>query len=73
MRTLYVRNVQDEVVEAIERLAAANGMSVSVFVARELTEVARRAKHPALLGLLPNLDVDTDDLLADLDAERAAR
>jgi hypothetical protein len=70
MRTLYLRNVPDDVGERLERLAERAGMSVSVFAARELAEVARRADNPALLADLPNLDVVASDVLADLDAGR---
>jgi hypothetical protein len=40
---------------------------------RELSEVSRRADNPALLGSLPDLDVETATILADVDAERADR
>lgn len=73
MRTLYLRNVPDEVVERLERLAAGAGMSVSAFAGRELADVARRADNPALLGDLPDLDVDPADVVADLKAGRAER
>jgi predicted transcriptional regulator len=58
MRTLYLRNVPDEVVQRLERLAARAATSVSVVAVRELAEVSRRADNPALLGLLPDLNVD---------------
>ncbi len=46
MKTLYVRNVPDEVVERLERLAAAEGISVNAVVLRELSQVSRRADSP---------------------------
>ncbi|MGY1722707.1 MULTISPECIES: FitA-like ribbon-helix-helix domain-containing protein [unclassified Blastococcus] len=73
MRTLYLRNVPDDVAEALERLAAREGMSVSAVALRELTEVSRRADNPRLLASLPDLGVPTADLLADIDDDRAAR
>ncbi|MDP5185130.1 ribbon-helix-helix protein, CopG family [Blastococcus sp. BMG 814] len=73
MRTLYLRNVPDEVAEALERLAAREGMSVSAVALRELTEVSRRADNPRLLATLPDLGVPTPDVLADIDDDRAAR
>lgn len=73
MRTLYLRNVPEEVVRRLERLAAVDGTSVSAVAVRELTEVSRRADNPALLGLLPDLDVDAAAVADDLDAERAGR
>jgi plasmid stability protein len=73
MRTLYLRNVPDEVVERLERLAAQDGMSVSAVALRELTEASRRADNPALLGVLPDHGVTTAAIVAELDAERAQR
>jgi hypothetical protein len=73
MRTLYLRNVPDEVVQRLERLAARDATSVSAVAVRELTEVSRRADNPELLGLLPDLDVDTATLVQDLDEERTRR
>ncbi len=73
MRTLYLRNVPDDVVERLERLAAREAMSVGALAVRELAAASRRADNPALLGDLPDLDVPTDDLLAELDADRARR
>ena len=71
MRTLYLRNVPDDVVERLERLAARDATSVGAVAVRELAEVSRRADNPALLGALPDLDVDTATILGDVDAGRA--
>ncbi|MEW6581445.1 MAG: antitoxin [Actinomycetota bacterium] len=73
MRTLYLRNVPDEVVERLERLAARDGTSVGAVAVRELAEVSRRADNPALLGTLPDLGVDVTAILDDLDARRGER
>ena len=73
MRTLYLRNVPDEVVQRLERLAARDATSVGAVAVRELTEVSRRADNPALLGLLPDLDVDVATIVEDLDSDRTAR
>lgn len=73
MRTLYLRNVPEEVVERLERLAARDATSVGAVAVRELSEVSRRADNPALLGTLPDLDVETATIVADVDAERADR
>lgn len=73
MRTLYLRNVPDEVVARLERMAARDATSVSSVAIRELAEVSRRADNPALLGVLPDLGVDTADITADVEAGRAAR
>lgn len=73
MRTLYLRNVPDEVVERLERLAARDATSVGAVAVRELAEVSRRADNPALLGLLPDLGVDPATIVEDLSGERAGR
>ncbi len=73
MRTIYLRNVPDDVVERLERLAARKRMSVSAFVVRELEELSRRVDNDALLAALPDLGVDPADLVADVEAGRAER
>ncbi len=73
MKTLYLRNVPDEVVERLKILAARDGTSVGAVAVRELAEVSRRANNAALLAALPDLDVPTEDIVAGLDAERSRR
>lgn len=73
MRTLYLRNVPDDVVERLERLAARDATSVGAVAVRELAEVSRRADNPALLGVLPDLSLDASTIVADVDAGRAER
>jgi plasmid stability protein len=73
MRTLYLRNVPDDVVARLEQLAARDATSVGAVAVRELAEVSRRADNPALLGALPDLGVNAATILHDLDAGRADR
>jgi hypothetical protein len=73
MRTIYLRNVPDEVVERLERLAARDRMSVAAVAVRELEEASRRVDNPVLLGALPDLDIDPASVVADVDAARAER
>lgn len=73
MRTLYLRNVPEDVVERLERLAARDATSVGAVAVRELAQVSRRADNPALLGALPDLCVDTREVLDDVAAGRADR
>jgi predicted transcriptional regulator len=73
MRTLYLRNVPDEVVERLERLAARDATSVGAVAVRELAEVTRRADNAALLGSLPDLNIDVATLVAAIEAGRAER
>ena len=73
MSTLYLRNVPDEVVGRLKRLADQDGMSVGAVAVRELAEVTRRVDNPALLGRLPDLGVSVAAVLDDLDGERHDR
>lgn len=73
MRTLYLRNVPDGVGERLERLAAREGMSLSAFASRELAAISRRADNPALLAGLPDLGVEADAVVADVEAGRSSR
>jgi plasmid stability protein len=73
MKTLYLRNVPDEVIERLERLAARDATSVSAVAVRELTEVSRRADNPGLLAALPDLEVPPSVITDDIDSSRADR
>ena len=73
MKTLYLRNVPDEVSRGLAELAERHGLSVSAFAVRALAEIARRADNPALLGDLPDLGIAAADIVADVNAARAAR
>ena len=64
MKTLYLRNVPDEIVGRLERLAAREGISVSAVAIRELADVTRRADNKALLSALPDVGVETAGLVA---------
>ena len=66
MRTLYLRNVPEEVVRGLGVLAARESMSVSALAVRELSVVARWADNAALLGDLPDVDVTVSDIVADV-------
>ena len=73
MKTLYLRNVPDDVVERLERLAERDRTSVSAVAVRELAEASRRVDNPALLGELPDVDINVAELVDDIDAGRAGR
>jgi len=73
VRTLYLRNVPDDVGERLERLAGREGISLSTFAVRELASISRRADNPALLAGLPDLGVDADAVVADVEAGRSSR
>jgi hypothetical protein len=70
MRTLYLRNVPDDVIERLERLAALDSMSVSAVAVRELAEASKRVDNAALLGALPDLGGDSATIVADIEAGR---
>lgn len=73
MRTLYLRNVPDEVGAQLERLAAREGLSLSAFAVRELVAIARRADNPALLAGLPDLGVRPRDIVGSIERGRETR
>jgi hypothetical protein len=73
MKTLYLRNVPEEIVERLERLAALDKMSVSAVAVRELAEASRRVDNPDLLAALPDRNVETSTLICDVDTERSSR
>lgn len=76
MRTLYLRNVPDDVIERLELLAARAGTSVSSIAVRELADVSRRADNERLLAALPASAVEAVEaveLVRDLESERNDR
>jgi plasmid stability protein len=73
MRTLYLRNVPDEVVERLERLAAREATSVGALAVRELADVSRRADNGHLLDALPDRGIDAAAIVETLDTERSTR
>ena len=73
MRTLYLRNVPNDVVRRLQRLADRDGTSVGAVAVRELSDVSRRADNPALIGALPDLRVDVVAIVDDVEQERANR
>jgi hypothetical protein len=70
MRTLYLRNVPDEVVERLEEQAKAESTSVNAVAVRELTEVSRRFNNRALFAALPRFNYTREQILEDLDEIR---
>jgi plasmid stability protein len=70
MRTLYLRNVPDEVVERLEERAKAESISVNALAVRELIEVSRRYNNAALLNSLPDLGIPIEEIVADIRERR---
>jgi hypothetical protein len=73
VRTLYLRNVPDEVVQRLERMAKYEGTSVNVVAIRELAEASRRIDNAALLESLPHRDITMAQILENLDQSRSER
>ncbi len=64
MRTLYLRNVPDEVADALQLVADREGMSLSAVAVRELTAAASVARNDALFFATPDLGIDLDAISA---------
>ena len=73
MATLYLRNLPEDVMRRLQRLADRDGTSVSAVAVRELSGVSRRADNPALVGELPDLGVDVPLIVEGVEQERASR
>jgi hypothetical protein len=73
MRTLYLRNVPDEVADRLERMAKLEGISVNAVAIRELAEASRRLDNAALLESLPHRDITMAQILENLDQSRSRR
>ncbi len=73
MKTLYLRNVPEDVVRRLQQLADRDGTSVGAVAVRELSDVSRRADNPGLMGELPDLGVDVLTIVGGVERERATR
>lgn len=70
MRILHLRNVPDDVMDRLERLARASNTSVNSVAIRELAAATRRVDNAALLATLPDLAVSTGVIVEDVHADR---
>jgi plasmid stability protein len=70
MRTLHIRNVPDEVMERLERLARAANTSVTAVAIRELDAATRRVDNAALVATLPDLNIPAATIVEHLQADR---
>ena len=64
VRTLYVRNVPDDVVERLEQVAAREGVSVNSVVVKELEGLARRTRNAEIFDAMPVTDITTAEILS---------
>ncbi|MGD8215780.1 FitA-like ribbon-helix-helix domain-containing protein [Aestuariimicrobium sp. Y1814] len=56
MTTLYIREVPEDVAETLKERAALEGMSLSAYVAAELTRWAARPSNQQMVERLRSLD-----------------
>jgi hypothetical protein len=70
VRTLHLRNVPDDVMDRLERMARAASTSVTAVAIRELDAATRRVDNAALMATLPDLDIATEAIVDQLEPER---
>ncbi len=74
MKTLYVRDVPDDVVQTLKERAAAEGRSLSAYVATELTKIAGRPTSEEVIARLSARDRSTGptpgEIVASVEARR---
>lgn len=73
MRTLYIRNVPDDVAAYLDELAERDNLSLNALVVRELTEVAARSRNRGLLATLPRIPIDVDEVVEGIRKDRESR
>lgn len=66
MATLYIRDVSDEVAETLKRRAAVAGLSLSAYVARELTRLAARPTNAEIVERLKTRDRSAGPTTSDI-------
>lgn len=70
MRTLHLRNVPDDVMDRLERLARAAGTSVTATAIRELDAATRRVDNASLVATLPDLNLSTEAIVGAVSSDR---
>ncbi len=70
VRTLHLRNVPDDVMDRLERLARASSTSVTAVAIRELDVATRRVDNAASVATLPDLDIPAEKMVEQLEADR---
>ena len=73
MKTLYLRNVPDQVADNLALLAEREGMSLNAFAVRELDRLSRRAHNAALFADLPDLGIATEQIVSAIHEGRKGR
>ena len=74
MTTLYIRDVSDQVAETLKERAAAEGKSLSAYVAAELAKIAARPTNAEIVAKLKARDRSagptSDEIVAAVQAGR---
>lgn len=74
MTTLYIRDVPEEVAATLKARAAAEGMSLSAYVATQLSRIAARPTNQQVVDRLRQRDRSegptSDDIVGALKADR---
>lgn len=74
MTTLYIRDIADDVAEALKVRAAAEGKSLSAYVGGELGKIAARPTNADIVDRLRTLDRSagptTDEIVEQVQATR---
>ena len=74
MTTLYIRDVPDDVAETLKQRAAAQGQSLSAYVAAELKQIASRPTNAEIIDRLRIMDRTSgpgrEEILAEIAANR---
>lgn len=70
MKTLYLRNVPDDLAHALEVLARRESMSVSALAVRELRSAVAFRANADLLWSQPTVEVDVAEVVAAVREER---
>ncbi len=70
VRTLHLRNVPDDVMDRLERMARASNMSVTAVAIRELSAATWRVDNAALVATLPDLKIPAAAVAEAVQAER---
>ena len=70
VRALHLRNVPDDVMDRLERMARAASTSVTAVAIRELDAATRRVDNAALIATLPDLDIPKETIVEQVESER---
>lgn len=64
MKTIYLRNVPDELSADLEQMAAEQAMSVNALAVRELAAAVAFRRNVDIVRQSPDLELDLSDIVA---------